>query len=473
MSAEVTLAQIVTELGRKNLLPAIVFRSSRATCDEDVEKTAQNKRMALERSQQTIIRQKIEEICSRYDLDVSLITSHPQYASLINCAVGAHHAGQLLMWRLLLEELMCVGLLRILVATGTVAAGVDFPARTVIVTAHSRRGSEGFQKLSSAEFQQMSGRAGRRGKDTVGFCLAAPSRFCDARVLRDIAKRPPEPLRSSYFPSPSTVLNLLRYRTVDGLKYTVERSLAAFTDKREGELLRQEADQTESDYVELKSKGVSSDNIRLKKTKKRIGRLRREANDLDHKQSDLLAASLRGLETLGYVGDDKVSEKGQWAANLCTTLVIELAEIIEGGLVSASEPEKLVSIIASFNGDSHRSYIKGKDQILTNAEIDSINSLLARVRSFGMPGVLEDREVVEDACRTVLTWMKSPDWIQFRALLILSGVAEGDAARLITQTAEQLNQISRLTESHPELAKCAAEMRMKLLRPPLTEAFEF
>src|SRR5690606_25756804 len=114
------------------------------------------------------IKQKIEEIAARYDLDVSLVHSHPQDASLLTSGVGAHHAGQLLMWRLILEELMAASLLRILVATGTVAAGVDFPARTVMITAHTRRGAEGYQKLTSSEFQQMSGRAGRRGKDTVG-----------------------------------------------------------------------------------------------------------------------------------------------------------------------------------------------------------------------------------------------------------------------------------------------------------------
>ena len=90
-----------------------------------------------------------------------------------------------------------------------------------------------------------------------------------------------------------------------------------------------------------------------------------------------------------------------------------------------------------------------------------------------MPGVLEDREVVEDASRTVLVWLRAKDWIEYRGLLILSGVAEGDAARVITQTAEQLNQVARLTDSDPKLAELAALMRAKLLRPPLTEAFEF
>ena len=468
--SEVSLAQIVVELEGKNLLPAIVFRSSRNQCDEDVENVAGNRKLHVEKYLQQEIRNKIEEIGKRYDLDVTLIHSHPQYASLVTSAVGAHHAGQLLMWRLLLEELMAASLLRVLVATGTVAAGVDFPARTVMVTAHTRRGSEGYQKLTSAEFQQMSGRAGRRGKDTVGFCLAAPSRFCDARVLRDIAKRPPEPLKSSYFPGASTVLNLLRYRTADGLKYTVDRSLATFLDKKQAIQLREESKQAEADLQKLRQNGGGPE--RVKKLQKRIKRLYRQADELEIQQSTLLTSSLDGLEELGYIVDDKISDKGLWAAHLCTTLVIELAELIEEGIINKDSLTQLVAIVGAICGDAHRPYIKGKDEIISNTIQDKIDDVLKKVRELRMPGILEDREVIEDASRTVLVWLRAKDWNEYRGILMLSGVAEGDAARLITQTAEQLNQIARLDLTHPELSSVAADARQRLLRPPLTEAFD-
>ncbi len=470
--SEISLAQIIVELERSNLLPAIVFRSSRNQCDEDVEKTANNTALAIEKVQQRQMKQKIAEIAERYELDMELITSHPHYAALLTSGVGAHHAGQLLMWRLVLEELMAASFLRVLVATGTVAAGVDFPARTVIITAHTRRGSEGYQKFSSSEFQQMSGRAGRRGKDTVGFCLAAPSRFCDARVLRDIASRPPEPLKSSYFPSPSTVLNLLRYRTVDGLRFTVDRSLAAFMDKKEGEKLKAEASDLEIELERIQNKKVEPEQI--KKLKKRIRRYYRQADELSVRQSDLLQSSLSGLEKLGYVSEDTISEKGSWAAYLCTTLVIELAELIERQIIKKEDPlNDLVAVVAAISGDSHRPYIKGKDVVLPKERKEKIDSILREIQSSGMPGILEDREALEDAARTVLIWMRSENWIEFRSLLFLGGVAEGDAARLITQTAEQLNQIARLEQSHPELSSMAADARQRLLRPPLTEAIEF
>ncbi len=467
MRGEVHIAHIVEELGRDNLLPAIVFRTSRNQCDVDAARAATNKSLRLNPEQQRGLRLCVHEIVKRYEMDIDLITSHPQYNALLSTAIGAHHAGQLLMWRLLLEELMAEGLLRVLVATGTVAAGVDFPARSVVITAHSRRGAEGFMALTASELQQMSGRAGRRGKDTVGFCIAAPAPFCDARQLLKISRQPPEPLRSAYYPSPSTVLNLLRYRNVDDLRFTVERSLASFHDRRDAVELRREADQLETGRARDKADEQSQASKRLGK---RIRRIRRQADELELRQLALLDSTLEGLRRLGYVEADHLSEKGFWGANLCTSMVLELGEIIESRMMENASAEKLVAIVAAICGDPHRPYLSSESEVLTEIEIETLTEILERVRSSEIPGLDETRTVLPHAANTALTWMQADDWHQFRSLLILAGVAEGDAARLITQTADHLNQLTRLYDSHRALALRAEEAKRRILRPPLSEA---
>lgn len=486
MRDQVHIAQIVTELDRHNLLPAIVFRTARNQCDVDAERSATNQRLRLSPMEQREIRAKVHEIAESYEMDLELLTSHPQYNALVTTGIGAHHAGQLLMWRLLLEELMAAGHLRVLVATGTVAAGVDFPARTVVITAHSKRGADGFKPLSAAEFQQMSGRAGRRGKDTVGFCIAAPSLFCDARVINEISKQPPEPLVSAYFPGPSTVLNLLRYRNVDDLRYTVERSLAAFIDRRNAKQIRQQAElalQKLPDDLRSRALAVIEGSPDLvpefggfpemskenKKTLKRIRRMYREAAELVRKQQLLLESALTGLERLGYVEGASLSEKGVWAANLCTSLVIELAEVIQSGMLDDVSAEELVAIVASISGDPHRQYLQTKSQPLGKEQLQKLKEIVTRVRDTGMPGILDDRTPIPHAAYTAVVWLQADDWQQFRSILVLQGVAEGDAARLITQTAEHLNQLTRLMETHQKLALRAEEAKRRILRPPLTE----
>ena len=482
---EVHIADVVIELEQNNLLPAIVFRTSRSQCDADVQAAATSKAVRLAPPEQYAVRKAIADIVERYEMDPDIILTHPQYMPLVLTGVGAHHAGQLLMWRLLLEELMASGVLRVLVATGTVAAGVDFPARTVVVTAHSRRGSQGFAALTSAEFQQMSGRAGRRGKDTVGFCLAAPAPFCDARMILKISRRPPEPLRSAYYPGPSTVLNLLRYRNVDDLRFTVERSFAAFIDRKEARRYEIEADDFARQLPEEirqygKLGAPTEDDAPLlpadvqipreqRRSLKRIRRLRRQGKELERRQVQMLELALNGLRELHYVEGNVLSPKGFWAANLCTSLVLILGEIIEGGFLNGLSAEHLAALVGSLSGDEHRQYLGLKKSVLEDDVAERLNEIVERVDALEVPGGAGNCRILPAAADTVYQWMHAKDWHEFRSILLLQGVAEGDAARLITQTAEQLNQITRLAQSHPELVLRAEEAKRRILRPPLTE----
>ena len=402
---------------------------------------------------------------SHYGIDRSIVTNHSQYEALVTTGVGAHHAGQLLMWRLLLEELMSSGLLRIMVATGTVAAGVDFPARTVIVTAHSKRGAEGFRNLSAAEFQQMSGRAGRRGKDVVGFCLVAPGPFSDARVIHEVAQRPPEPLTSAYFASPSTILNLLKFRSVDDLQHTVDRSLASFLDRKHARAQRE----TAANQQEWLSTQATLKPEAMKRSEKRIRRSLREADELDARQRTLLHQVLGGLERLGYTQQGALTEKGLWAAHLCTNLVLELGEALSDFLFEDLSVQILVGLVASIAGDPHRHYLSIRKNPIPKELYDNLAACLDRVREAFQGERALEVEVVPDAAVTALTWMESSHWNEFAGLLRLAGVAEGDASRLIMQTAEHLGQIARLFETHPTIARTAAEGKRLLLKPPLSE----
>ena len=183
----------------------------------------------------------------------------------------------------------------------------------------------------------------------------------------------------------------------------------------------------------------------------------------------MLQMSLDGLKALNYFDEQGLTEKGVWASNLCTNLVIELAQVVEAGLLDVSDSKKIVAIVASLAGDSYRQYLKAPRGFLSKELKESLKEILKEVQRYSMPGVRVDLEPVEDAAFTVVSWMQTSNWQAFRALLLLSGVAEGDAARLITQTGEQLNQIARLNQTHKELADICEESRLQLLRPPLRE----
>ena len=465
MYGEFPITKILLELEQDNLLPAILFRTSRKQCDIDVERVLSSNACKLDSSGEREIKKAIDNVISKYAFERSTVEEHPHFESLIKTRIGAHHAGQLLHWRLLLEELMGLGLLRIMVATGTVAAGVDFPARTTIITAHSKRGNEGFRVMTASELQQMSGRAGRRGKDKVGICLFAPGRFCDARILHKVIDKPPEPLRSAYFASPSTVLNLLKFRNVDDLRFTVEQSLAAFLDRKSATAIRTDAETIEAELD--RDSGLPEHE--MKRRRKRVRRKNKEAELLEVRQNNLLEGTLEGLEALGHIEKGALTEKGTWAATLCTNLVLELAEAIDSGLFYDLQVEELVGLIASIAGDSHRNYFNIKKNPIKDELFIELQRIVDGVKEKYTRSSVGEVLVQKDAALTVITWLEAKDWSEFSGLLKLAGVAPGDMARLVNQTSEHLNQISRLYETHTELARTAADGRRLLLRPPFDE----
>ncbi|MGD2062012.1 MAG: DEAD/DEAH box helicase [Nitrospirota bacterium] len=90
---------------------------------------------------------------------------------LVASGVGYHSAALLPAEKDAVERLGKVGLLRFIVGTTTLAMGIDFSVRTVVVATHQRPGAKGVQDFSDAEVIQMLGRAGRRGKEEVGYSV--------------------------------------------------------------------------------------------------------------------------------------------------------------------------------------------------------------------------------------------------------------------------------------------------------------
>jgi len=195
---------LLATLGLHNLLPAIVFLPTRRRCDEAASEAALARRGEPDARRE-----------ARRDFMGSLVEQHPEirhhrhWDTIIRGAVASHHAGHIPAWKLVIEKTMSAGLLDAIFATATVAAGVDFPARTVVVTVADRRSAHGWQSLTASELQQMTGRAGRRGKDRVGFIIAAPGPHQDPQRIAELLKAPPDDLESQFRATYTSLLNLL------------------------------------------------------------------------------------------------------------------------------------------------------------------------------------------------------------------------------------------------------------------------
>ena len=155
------------------------------------------------------------------------VRGHRHWDTIIRGGVASHHAGHIPAWKLVIERLMSAGLLDAIFATATVAAGVDFPARTVVLTGADARTASGWRPLSASELQQMTGRAGRRGRDNVGFVIAAPGLHQDPLGIAKLLNAPPDPLVSQFRATYTTLLNLLDgFGTFAQVREIAERSFA-------------------------------------------------------------------------------------------------------------------------------------------------------------------------------------------------------------------------------------------------------
>lgn len=142
--------------------------------------------------------------------------------------IASHHAGILPIWKEFVEQLFEMGLVKVVFATSTLAAGINMPARTTVISALKRRTDEGHSLLTPSEFLQIAGRAGRRGMDTVGYVVTMETPFEGAKEAAYLATESPEPLRSCFTPSYGMVLNLLQKHSLEEVKELLERSFAEY-----------------------------------------------------------------------------------------------------------------------------------------------------------------------------------------------------------------------------------------------------
>ncbi len=210
-------------LRRQCLTPAIVFLTSRRACDEAIDSFA-SRHVPIPEARSAAIMQTLDKMIADYPS----ITNHPLIPIVQQYGVAAHHAGHLPSWKIAIEELMRQGCLDAVFATTTLAAGVDFPARTVVVTQSQIRKSRNFSELSVSEIQQLAGRGGRRGKDYVGFVVITPSPYIDIGHLAHGLTSNPEPLDSQFVSSYPMVLNLLKAHPIDYMQPILEKSFAQF-----------------------------------------------------------------------------------------------------------------------------------------------------------------------------------------------------------------------------------------------------
>ncbi|MBC8419810.1 MAG: DEAD/DEAH box helicase [Desulfobacteraceae bacterium] len=241
---KVDFGKVITFLRELDLLPAIFFLKSRADCDHALLTCP-----GVDKPEH--IKRRLKGTLSAFLKDYPHLEGHRQIRPLLESMVGSHHGGQLPYWKVLIERIMNKGLLDAIFSTSTVAAGVNFPARTVALLQSDRYNGHEFADLTATDLHQMIGRAGRRGKDNIGFVLVIPGYYQNPQLIYELQDSPPDPLQSQIHINFSMTLNLLLSHTPFEVKDLLAHSFAAFQAEQFGDSKKKRWGQMLSELSEL------------------------------------------------------------------------------------------------------------------------------------------------------------------------------------------------------------------------------
>jgi superfamily II RNA helicase len=440
--------KILSILKKYNLLPAIFFLKSRADCDRALDLCMENR--PGNREHEIFLSEKIEELTAQS----SHIAHHRQRWHLEHLAVGAHHSGQLPAWKLVIETLMTKGLLDAVFATSTVAAGVNFPARTVLFLNSDRFNGVEFKPLSPTEFHQMTGRAGRRGMDKIGFAIAIPDKFMDIRLTAKLVNSRPSDVKSQIKINFSMVLNLLLSHTPGQIEDLLEKSFATYQ-LTKGKPCLAEA----SDYA-----------LQLRPDKTQ-GRGQRSFQKIAADDNKFLWRDfLRHLDFLKenkYVNrNDRLTDDGIWASQLRVDQPLLIGECFRLRIFPESDPALLAAIIASLvdERDADDSIDK---KFFPKRLLTSFLNVKKRLRPFSKEMAFRGFEVRQLFLRPAVAmyaWATGQSW---EKVVSVSELEEGTLAMLVLRTADNLRHIRALTGVFPETSKTAGTAIELILREPV------
>jgi len=217
--------KIVKMIMERNFAPVIVFSFSKKECEA----------YALQMAKLDFNTPEEKKLVDEVFNNAMMVLSEedrglPQVENvlpLLKRGIGIHHGGLLPILKETIEILFGEGLIKALFATETFAMGLNMPARTVLFTSTQKFDGKDFRFVTSGEYIQMSGRAGRRGLDDKGIVILMVDEKMSPSAGREIVKGMPDNLNSAFHLTYNMVLNLLRVEEVNP-EYMMERSFHQF-----------------------------------------------------------------------------------------------------------------------------------------------------------------------------------------------------------------------------------------------------
>ncbi|ETY71562.1 DEAD/DEAH box helicase [Bifidobacterium moukalabense] len=218
---------VVDELNFLDMLPGIYFIFSRNGCDRAVEQCINAGLELTDGDEVRRIRRIVDEMIEGQLSQEDLKALHfSQFRFALEEGFAPHHAGMIALFRQIVERLFEEGLVKMVFATETLALGINMPARCVVVEKLEKYDGTGHVGLTPGEFTQLTGRAGRRGIDTIGHAVVVDHHGFVPATAAALSSKRVYPLHSSFRPTFNMAVNLLNSSDYETARVTLDHSFA-------------------------------------------------------------------------------------------------------------------------------------------------------------------------------------------------------------------------------------------------------
>ena len=218
---------VVDELNFLGMLPASYFIFSRNGCDEAVDQCLDAGLRLTSDDEALRIRSIVDEMIEGQLTHDDLKTLHfARFRHALEEGFAAHHAGMVALFKQIVERLFEEGLIKVVFATETLALGINMPARSVVIEKLEKYDGTGIVGLTPGEYTQLTGRAGRRGIDTIGNAVVVDHRGFTPETAVALSSKRVYPLHSSFKPTFNMAVNLLNTSDYETARITLDHSFA-------------------------------------------------------------------------------------------------------------------------------------------------------------------------------------------------------------------------------------------------------
>lgn len=465
----------VTSAEKLGLTPAIVYSGRRLSCEQLAANICKyleplNKELSLE----------IKEIIEGFDEvenPTSFLKSNLRKMLLVY-GVGFHHSGIAPPGRRIIELLVKQGKLRYCVATMGLSIGINFSVKSTMISDFRRPGDQGFTDYGPSEVLQMLGRAGRRGKDAVGYSL-----WPSIHSYKKFAKTKREHCESRLKNDPTTLLGLIGrdYKPKD-IERFYEKSFLSFQNRKTkfniitaksvmkalslSELPMHSPVHHYADFVaneQVQSKDLDDTTKRIHKY------LRKEL------ENSLCALHFH-LHFIGCINEaEKLTGFGDIArffpqsGGLLVASMLHNEEISEEKLLTSAQ---LMASIATARFKS----IKASEAYEYPYDYEEIEELLEAYypielfeEIYDPPNKFRDTYVIKDfnpaAGEIIKLWAEGESWEGLCSKFTHEKFGQGDLMNVIYRVATYLQSIAQCSEG--DIKHTVLRLRDEILRPPL------